>query len=147
MTEESKTKLDVVLNALYESISFKSGGSPDLVKLKSLFVDGARLIRTDKENITQMSVDDFIQNYKSRIDSGEIKEFSEFEISRKTDNFGRIMQVFSTYGTDFKTAEGRLTMRGINSIQLIEVDNDWKVATILWYPEDEDTKIPPKYIK
>ena len=146
MTEETKAKLDVVLKALYESISFKSGGSPDLVKLKSLFVDGARLIRADKENIAQMSVDDFIQNYKGRIDNGEIKEFSEFEISRKTDNFGRIMQVFSTYGTDFKTAEGRLTMRGINSIQLIEVDNEWKVATILWYPENEDTKIPEKYI-
>ncbi|MFC2103368.1 hypothetical protein ACFLSS_02950 [Bacteroidota bacterium] len=146
MTKEKEIKLNAVLNSLYECISFKTSGRPNLQRLKTLFVDGARLIRTDKDNITNMSVNDFILSYKSRIENGEIIEFSEFEISRKVDFFGRVVQVFSTYGTDLKTPNGRIKMRGINSIQLIEVEDDWKVVTILWYAEDSENKIPEEYL-
>jgi len=147
MNKEKEIRLDAVLESLYESISFNSGGRPDFDGLKSLFADGARLIRTDKENITNMSVNDFIKSYEERINNGQIKAFTEYELSRKVDEFGRIVQVFSTYGTKLETNDGVIIMRGINSIHLIEIENNWKVATILWYPEDEENKIPEEYLK
>jgi hypothetical protein len=146
LTREQKIKLDAVLKSLYEKISFKTGERPDTQRLQTLFADGARLIRTDKENITNMSVNDFINNYEDRIDNGQIKAFTEYEISRKVDRFGRIIHVLSTYGTSLETGDGLIKMRGINSIQLIEIDNDWKVVTILWYAEDEENKIPGDYL-
>jgi len=147
MNKEKEIRLDAVLKSLYESISFNVGGRPDFDGLKSLFADGARLIRTDKENITNMSVDDFITSYEEKIDNGQIKAFTEYELSRKVDEFGRIVQAFSTYGTKLETDDGVINIRGINSIQLILINDDWKVATILWYPEDEENKIPEEYLK
>lgn len=138
--------IDLVLKSLYESISFKKGDRPDLQQLKNLFVNEARLIRTAKDNHEIMSVDDFINNFNTQLDAGAFIEFREYEIKRKIDMFGAIAHVFSTYQTEYETPGGKSETKGINSIQLIEVSDDWKVINIFWYNEDGENKIPPEYL-
>ena len=144
--EEKINRIEVVINSLYKSISFKKGERPNLDNLKKSFIDEARLIRTTKDSHELMSVVDFISSFNSRIDAGEFVEFREYEIKRKIEMFGGIAHVFSTYQTDFETPGGRLEARGINSIQLIEKNNEWKVVSIFWYNEDEANKIPEEYL-
>jgi len=139
-------RIEVVLNSLYNSISFKKGGRPDLNKLKNLFLDEARLIRTTKDSYQIMSVEEFVSNFNTQLDAGAFIEFSENEIQKKIEMFGGIAHVFSTYETDFETRGGKLEARGINSIQLIEINGEWKVVNILWYNEDETNKIPEEYL-
>jgi hypothetical protein len=139
---EDKIKhIETVVTSLYKSISFKKGKYPDLQKLKTLFIKEARLIRTDKDDYKVMSVDEFTGNLKKQIEAGGFKEFREYEINGKIDLFGGIAQVFSGYEADFETVEGRMKTKGINSIQLVERNNEWKVVTILWYGEDEENKV------
>jgi len=144
--EEKIDRIELVINSLYNSISFKKGERPDLDKLKKLFIDDARLIRTTKDSHELMGVEDFISSFNTRIDAGEFIEFREYEIKRKIEIFGGIAHVFSTYETDFETAGGKLKARGINSIQLIEMNNEWKVVNIFWYNEDEANKVPEEYL-
>ena len=146
MMEEKINRIEGVINSLYKSISFKKGERPDLQKLKKLFIDEARLIRTTKDSHEVMSVEDFISSFNTRIDAGEFIEFREYEIKKKIEMFGGIAQVFSTYETDFETPGGKLNARGINSIQLMEMNDGWKVVTIFWYNEDESNKIPEEYL-
>ncbi len=144
--EEKINRIEVEINSLYTRISFKKGERPDLDNLKKLFIDEARLIRTTKDSHELMSVVDFISSFNSRIDAGEFIEFREYEIKRKIEMFGGIAHVFSTYQTDFETPGGRLEARGINSIQLIEMNSEWKVVSIFWYNEDEANKVPEEYL-
>ncbi len=144
--EEKIKRIEVVINSLYDCISFKKGERPDLQKLKKLSIDEARLIRTTKDSYELMSVVDFINSFNTRIDAGAFIEFREYEIKRKIEMFGGIAHVFSTYQTDFETQGGKLKARGINSIQLIEMNNEWKVVNIFWYNEDEENKIPEEYL-
>jgi len=144
--EEKINRIEVVINSLYKSISFKKGERPNLDDLKKLFIDEARLIRTTKDSHELMSVVDFISSFNTRIDAGEFIEFREYEIKRKIEMFGGIAHVFSTYQTDFEIPGGRLEARGINSIQLIEMNNEWKVVSIFWYNEDEANKVPEEYL-
>ena len=146
MMEEKINRIEIVINSLYKSISFKKGERPDLQKLKKLFIDETRLIRTTKDSHEVMSVEDFVSSFNTRIDAGEFIEFREYEIKKKIEMFGGIAQVFSTYETDFETHGGKLNARGINSIQLMEMNDGWKVVTIFWYNEDEANKIPEEYL-
>jgi hypothetical protein len=144
--EEKINSIEVVINSLYDSISFKKGERPDLDKLQKLFIDEARLIRTTKDSHEFMKVEDFLSSFNTRIDAGEFIEFREYEIKNKIEMFGGIAHAFSTYETDFETPGGRLEARGINSIQLIEINSEWKVVSIFWYNEDEANKIPEEYL-
>lgn len=144
--DEKINSIELVINSLYDSISFKKGNRPDLQQLKKLFIDEARLIRTNKDSHEIMSVDDFINSFNTRIDAGDFIEFREYEIKKKIEMFGGIAHAFSTYETDFETPGGKLNARGINSIQLMETDGEWKVVTIFWYNEDDENKIPQEYL-
>ncbi|MGB5848419.1 MAG: hypothetical protein WBH40_08025 [Ignavibacteriaceae bacterium] len=144
--EEKINYIEVVINSLYKSISFQKNERPDLDKLKELFLDEARLIRTTKDSFEVMSVAEFISNFNTQLDAGAFIEFREYEIKKKIEMFGGIAHVFSTYQTDFETEGGRLKARGINSIQLIEMNNEWKVVNIFWYTEDEANKVPEEYL-
>ena len=144
--EEKINYIEVVINSLYKNISFQKNERPDLDKLKELFLDEARLIRTTKDSFEVMSVAEFISNFNTRLDDGAFIEFREYEIKRKIEIFGGIAHVFSTYQTDFETPGGKLNARGINSIQLIEINGEWKVVNIFWYNEDNENKIPQEYL-
>ena len=73
--------------------------------------------------------------------------FFEREIARKTEAYGNIMHVFSTY-------ESRRTgdpaekpfARGINSIQLLKDGNRWWVVSIFWDAERPGNEIPAQYL-
>lgn len=144
--EERINHIEAVIKSLYDSISFKKGVRPDLQKLRNLFIDEARLIRTTKDSHEIMSVEDFINSFNTRIDAGDFIEFSEYEIKNKIELSGGIAHAFSTYETDFETPGGKLNARGINSIQLMEMDGEWKVVNIFWYNEDDENKIPQEYL-
>ena len=72
--------------------------------------------------------------------------FFEKEIGRKTDQFGNMAQVFSTYES-FKTkSDTKPFMRGINSIQLLNDGKRWWIINIFWQGETPNQPIPKKYI-
>ena len=143
---EKINSIEAVIKSLYDSISFKKGERPGLQKLEKLFIDEARLIRTTKDSHEIMSVGDFVSSFNTRIDAGDFIEFREYEIKKKIEKFGKIAHVLSTYESDFETPGGKLNARGINSIQLMDINGEWKVVTIFWYNEDDENKIPQEYL-
>ena len=73
------------------------------------------------------------------------KGFHERELARRVEQFGHIAQVFSTY-------EGRIekdnhTLRGINSIQLMNDGKRWWIVSLMWEAESEKVKLPEQYLK
>ncbi len=77
----------------------------------------------------------------------EASGFFEREISRKTEAYGNIMHVFSTYESR-RTADlsEKPFARGINSIQLLKDGNRWWVVSIFWDAERPGTEIPAQYL-
>jgi hypothetical protein len=76
----------------------------------------------------------------------EKKGFFENEIGRKTEQYGNIVQVFSTYESRNTKEDAKPFMRGINSFQLWNDGKRWWVINILWESETSETPIPEKYI-
>jgi hypothetical protein len=141
------SSIDAVVRAIYEAITFREGEEPDMSRLQSLFNPDAQLIRITQDGVDTMTVESFIASFKERVKTGALKSFYEAEISRRTNAFGSIAQVFSTYNKGMNTAEPEGLRRGINSLQLYYDGHRWWISSLLWEDERSDSLIPQEYLR
>lgn len=139
---------EALVAAVYDVISGPAGQKRNWDRMRTLFVPDARMIPTGKrptgESIRRsLSVEEYITS------SGPFLEkdgFYETEIGKRTEQYGNIVHVFSTYESKRAVSDEKPFMRGINSFQLWNDGRRWWVITILWQSESKDTPIPEKYI-
>jgi hypothetical protein len=139
---------DAILTAVYDVISGPAGPR-DWDRFNSLFAPGARLIpigpRKDKPgiNILVMSPKDYSDRAGAYFDKNG---FVEREASRKTERYGNIMQVFSTYESRHDAKDEKPFTRGINSFQLYNDGTRWWIVTIMWQEETPDNPLPKEFL-
>lgn len=139
---------EAIVAAVYDVISGPAGKKRNWDRMRTLFVPDARMIPTGKRSTGEstrrvLTIEEYITN------SGPFLEkdgFFEMEIGKKTEQFGNIVHVFSTYESKRTLKDEKPFMRGINSFQLWYDGKRWWVITILWQGESKDTPIPEKYI-
>ncbi|MEX0722491.1 MAG: hypothetical protein WD053_01370 [Gracilimonas sp.] len=151
VSEEQRQKdvqnIDNLIEALYASISGEKGEPRDWDRFRNLVIPGARLIPTGrnqegKNTYQVMSPEEFIENTDSFfVENG----FYEYEIHREEHHYGRVVHLFSTYGSKRSESDAEPYNKGINSIQLFDDGERWWVVTIYWAHESESNPIPEKY--
>ncbi|MEQ8524467.1 hypothetical protein [Gracilimonas sp.] len=151
VSEEQRAKdvesIDNLIEALYASISGEKGEPRDWERFRNLVIPEARLIPTGRnqegKNVYQvMTPEEFIENTDSYfVENG----FYEYEIHREEHHYGRVVHLFSTYGSKRSESDAEPFNKGINSIQLFDDGDRWWVVTIYWAHESEFNPIPDKY--
>ena len=140
--------MDSIIAALYDVISGPAG-KRNWDRFRSLFVPGARLIPTGARPTGEVSArvlspDDYAQRAGALF---EKQGFFEREAARRTEVFGSIAHVFSTYESRHAKEDAKPFQRGINSIQLMNDGKRWWIVTIFWQGEDDKNPLPEKYLK
>ena len=140
--------MDSTIAALYDVISGPAG-KRNWDRFRSLFVPGARLIPTGPRQTGEvgarvLTVEDYVQRGSALF---EKQGFFEREVARRTETFGNIAHLFSTYESRHAKDDPKPFQRGINSIQLMNDGKRWWVVTIFWQGEDEKHPLPEKYLK
>ena len=140
--------IDAILSAVYDVISGPAGKKRDWDRMRSLFIPGARLIPTGPRpgsayGSRVLTVDDYVTRGSALF---EKEGFFEKEVARKTESFGQIAHVFSTYEARHSPDDVKPFMRGINSIQLMNDGKRWWIVTIFWQAEDQNNPLPEKYL-
>lgn len=145
---EDVSSPDAILAALYDVISGPAGEARDWDRMKSLFLPEARLIPTfmnqsGEQDYRFWSVQDYIDIAgKNLVENG----FFETEIHRVTEDYGTIMQVFSTYESRRNLEDVDPFIRGINSIQLMDDGERWWIVNVFWMGETPQQPIPEQYL-
>ena len=145
--------IDAIITAAYDVISGSAGQKRDLERERSLFLPGARLIptaikagSTNTSEIGPQILD--IEGYIARVEPYFAENgFYEKEVARRTEQFGHIAQVWSTYESRHSESDPEPFMRGINSIQLFNDGTRWWIVTIYWQHESADDPLPEKYLR
>jgi hypothetical protein len=140
--------IDGIVAALYDVISGGIGQPRDWNRMRSLFIPEARIMaigpkRDSKDFALRiLSVSDYIANSGPvLIETG----FREKEISRKTEQWGELAQVFTTYETVMD--KDKAVKRGINSVQLMHDGTRWWVISLLFEAERPNLTLPDSYLK
>lgn len=141
--------IDAIIAAVYDVISGPAGKKRDWDRMRSLFMPGARLIPTGPRpgggyGSRALLVEDYVIRGTPLF---EKEGFFERESARRTENFGQIAHVFSTYESRHAPEDAKPFQRGINSIQLMNDGKRWWIVTIFWQGEDEKNPLPEKYLK
>lgn len=142
--------IDAIMKSVYDVISGDAGQKRDWDRFRSLFHKGARLIPSGKNPTTGvvaarvLSVEDYVARASATM---EKDGFFEREIGRKTDVYGNIAQVFSSYESFHKKDDKKPFARGINSFQLLNDGKRWWVVNIYWQGETPENPIPEQYLK
>jgi len=142
---EDVSNPDAIVKAIYDAISGPKG-ERDWDRIRSLYLDGARLIPTGvringESGLKVLDIEQWIEGARPLF---EEKDFYEVEVARRMDRFGNIVQAFSTYEARWQPAGPAFAM-GINSIQLLKKDGRWWVVSVFWDNASEDNPIPPEY--
>ena len=150
MNSADVSSIDAIIKASYDTISGPAGRQRDWDRQRALFLPGARLIPTavkageNEGALAPQRLD--VEAYIARVepffrDNG----FYETEVARRTEEFGRIAHVWSTYESRHRTNDPEPFMRGINSFQLFHDGSRWWIVNIYWQHESARQPIPAKY--
>ena len=144
--DQDVASIDAIVAALYDTISGPVGQPRDWNRLRSLFIPGGRMMpvgpRADgSTGMRLLQVNDYIALTGPRLlEDG----FHERELARRSERFGRIAQVFSTY--EGRVAKSGEVLRGINSIQLMHDGRRWWIVSLMWTAESPTQPLPGEYL-
>jgi hypothetical protein len=138
---------DAILAALYDVISGDAGVPRDWNRFRSLFHPSARLVPIGTPadapaNVAFLSPDDYI----ARAEPFLMRGFHERETARRTETFGHMTHVFSTYDSRRAATDTEPFARGINSIQLFDDGTRWWILSVYWQGETPAIQLPPEYL-
>jgi hypothetical protein len=139
--------LDAIVAAVYDVISGPPGPR-DWNRFNSLFAPDARLIavRTPQDGGKPSLVVMTPKGYEERAGKHFLGHgFFEHEIGRKTDSFGAMTHIYTTYESR-ETKDGKAIDRGINSMEFFNDGTRWWCVQIYWDSERPNNPIPEKYL-
>lgn len=145
--------VDAIVSALYASVSHGPDASPDFDRMRQIFLYVGMLIPPKAPGAADFRVMD-VDQFEERVEKsmaeqkqkGQPAGFFEREIGRRTDCFGNVCQVFSTYEARHSPSDATPFVRGINSIQLLRDGQRWWIASVVWDQERQDNPIPTQYL-
>ncbi len=144
---EDVSTIGGLMKAFYEVISGPAGQPRQWARDRSLYRPDVRFVamseRDGKPSARIMSH----QEYVDGSDTSFVKNgFFEIELRKIVWQFGNMAHVWSTYETR-QSAGGRVTERGINSLQLYFDGTRWWVASVEWEEERKNNPIPAAFLR
>jgi hypothetical protein len=135
--------IDAIIKALYDVVSGPKDEKRNWDRMRTLFKPEAAMIPIgkgkDSGNYSRyISVEDYIKLIGPSLEN---KGFFEKEIQRKTEQFGDMAHVWSTYESKNKKEDLVPFIKGINSIQLWNDSKRWWIMNIMWQSETSGNKI------
>lgn len=143
---EDVATLDGIMKAFYETVSGPAGQQRQWGRDRTLYIPGIRFVATESQNGKVLSRVMDHQTYVDLVNDDFVRNgFFEREIHRLTRSFGNITHVFSTYETRLK-ADGPVTERGVNSVELFYDGKRWWIASATWDQERPDNPITREFL-
>ncbi len=138
---------DAIIAALYDVISGDAGQARDWDRFRNLFHPSGRLMPTGLRDGVGVLTELSPQDYVDRAGPNLVRDgFHEREIARRTETFGAITHVWSTYDARRASTDAQPFLRGINSIQLFDDGSRWWVVSVYWQAETPTIPLPAAYL-
>ena len=139
--------LDGIIAAFYDVITGPAGQPRQWGRDRTLYWPGIRFFAAGVKSDGSPGVRVYThQEYVDDADASMMKNgFAEREIHRVTQRIGNVVHVMSTYETR-RVADGPITGRGVNSIDLFWDGKRWWITAASWDDERPNAPIPPELL-
>ena len=135
-------EIDHLTERYYQCVSFNKEHYPNYDMLKEVFYGAGSIINNNFDVPTEFTLESFSQALSNQIEKGNSEFFVQQEISDTTEIFGKIAQRVSVYEYSSSDMLDNQWKKGINYIQYILIESQWKITSMVWQDEKEEAKIP-----
>jgi hypothetical protein len=128
---------EATVAAYYEALSGPVAKKRDWNRFLSLFFPGARLLPAEGKGHSGTMPHQFSPSkYLYDTESNMLEEgYLAKETDHRSEGFGKILHVWSTYEVRHAAADAKPFVRGINSFELFFDGKRWWIFSVLWQPE------------
>lgn len=135
---------EAIIAAYYEALSGPAGKKRDWNRFLSLFFPGARLLPAEGKGHTGTMPHYFSPSkYLYDTESNMLQEgYMPKEIARRSESFGKVTHVWSTYEARHAAADEKAFVRGVTSFQLFNDGKRWWIFDAVWQPETTTLTLP-----
>lgn len=130
MNDSDLSQITQTCGGLYAALSFNDQRPPNWDQLRRLFVDKGHLVRLRANGAEHFEIEDFIA-WVERARRDGLKSFVEVETDSSTHLMGGLAHRASHYKATVGGPSGG-TIEGINSIQLVRCEDEWRVLSLAW---------------
>lgn len=142
-----KIEIDDLTRDYYKAISFRNEHAPDPSAVHILFYNEGILINNSFRHPVGFSAASFVTALESEIAEGSMSQYIIHELHSRTEIYGKLAQRISVYEYNLgEETSGRLP-RGVNYIQFIRHDSNWRILSMAWCDENENNLIPAEYLR
>ena len=124
-----------LVRTFFAAFSSGPGCAERLDALRSLFLPDAVIVRAGGSNPTVYGVDSFIAPRQALLTGGTLLDFSERELSGRTDVFGDIAAHFCSYAKAGVQDGTPFAARGMKTIQFVRTSDGWRISAAAWDDE------------
>jgi hypothetical protein len=142
----SITEIDYLTKDFYQAISFSHSEPPDFTPVKILFFGTGILINNSFNKPITFTAETFVEAMESLVAEGNMEQFMQRELYSKTEIFGKVAHRISVYEYNFADHEMQKLPRGLNFIQFVQIEGNWRILSMAWFDENENHLIPAEYL-
>jgi len=132
LDKKEKEQIDLLMSNFFNLFTNIDDKIPNVKALKSFFIKEGIIINNSFEDPIVYNVDNFITPREEILTNGTLTDFSENEVSEKTEIFRNIAQRFCHYKKSGKLNGKPFASEGMKTIQFIKIANQWKISSVTW---------------
>jgi len=138
----AENEIDALTRAFFSVFTNKNGVKPDLDAIHHMFIPQGLIIKCSGAEREIYTLREFIEPRRLLLSSGKLADFQEQEVSARTDIFGGIAQRYCIYEKSGILDGQAFHVRGVKTLQLIRMDDGWKLASLAWEDERDGLAVP-----
>ncbi|MEV7397816.1 hypothetical protein [Aeromicrobium sp. NPDC092404] len=132
---DATTQIAELMRRFLASVSFGAGERPHYDAIPALFIDRGLLIKNIAGAAEISTPAEFIAPRRALVESGELTEFLEEELSATTTVFGAVAHRLSEYAKSGVQGGTAFSVRGVILTQLVATPEGWRISSMTWDDE------------
>ncbi|MEU1121740.1 MULTISPECIES: GNAT family protein [unclassified Streptomyces] len=125
-------ELDRLMGVFMDAFTNTDGRQPDLDAIRDIFVPQGRIIANVGDEPVFYDLDAFIEPRQKMLTDGTLTEFTEWEVSARTEIFGSVAHRFSEYRKSGRHHGEPFEGSGHKTTQYLRTPAGWRMASLAW---------------
>ncbi|MFJ6794977.1 GNAT family N-acetyltransferase [Streptomyces sp. NPDC091268] len=128
----AKAELDRLMGVFLGAFTNTGGAHPDLEVVRELFIPQGVIISNAGQDPVVYDLDAFIAPRQRMLTDGTLTEFSEWEVSERTEILGSIAHRSSEYRKSGFLEGDRFEGSGRKTTQFVRTSAGWRMSSMAW---------------
>lgn len=129
--DQNRAELDELMRLFFSAFT-NTAGPPQTDNIHEVCIPQATIISQTGDRSVVYDLDSFIAPRRRILTDGTLTEFSEWEVSERTEVYGSIAHRFSEYRKSGVQNGERFEGGGHKTTQFVRTPSGWRISSLAW---------------